>query len=65
VIRLDPQQECYDQIESVTQKVGGETLERTVNKMVTTIERLWRKAGPDGVIVVTMSAHVPSKRITT
>lgn len=57
-------QQAYDSIGTVTRKVGGEDAQRTMQRIFLDISRLMREAGPDGIVTVTITGHVPQKRLT-
>jgi len=57
-----PQQD-YDCIRTLTRKVGGGDARSTFIRLFEDIRDLMRQVGPDGIVMVTVSAHVPSRRL--
>lgn len=60
---MSDEQQTYDRTKTVTRKVGGEDAKRTMQRIFQDIQRLYQEAGPDGIVTVTISAHVPSRRL--
>ncbi len=44
-------------------KVGGGDARSTFIRLFEDIRDLMRQVGPDGIVTVTVSAHVPSRRL--
>jgi len=55
-------QQGYDNVRTVTRKVGGDA-KSTLMRLFEDIKNLVQLAGQDGIVTVTISAHVPSRRL--
>ncbi len=60
---MSDEQQAHDVIKTITRKVGGEDARRTMQRIFQDIQRLYQQAGPDGIVTVTVTAHVPSRRL--
>jgi hypothetical protein len=53
----------HECIGTVTHKVGGTDAKTTMQRLAHDISRLVQLAGPDGVVTVTITAHIPTRRL--
>ena len=53
----------YDTVRTLTTKVGGADVRSTLMRLLKTLQDFSQLAGPDGIVTVTINAHVPSRRL--
>ena len=56
-------QQAYTNIATVTRRVGGGDARQTLVTLFNDIRRQLTMAGQDGVVTVTIAAHVPTRRL--
>jgi hypothetical protein len=57
--------EKFDCVKTTTVKVGGRDVRSTMMNLMRLLMEAAKLSGPDGVTTVTVSAHVPTRRLTS
>ena len=59
----EPVAEAYDTISTLTMKVGGADARSSLQRIFNALRDGFRKGGDDAVVIVTITTHVPNRRL--